>query len=338
MAESTIPWIEDLFLACEKPLLLMDAWGNVVRQNLASKSLPPPSSWIPKPAPPFKDSFLVDVGNATGPVKMLWIPIPVDAGEAEGDTALIGSAIPMEKTVQELEEADRRKNLFLSFVAHEMRTPISSVVSWSELLQSKMLKTDDEQTEAFQILVTESQRLAGLLTKILNFFRLESGRNQLDIRWVSMDQLLQKVVQDMDELAAEKGITVFVEDNTGDAKFQGDQGLLALALANLIENSILYSPKDSEVLLTATQAGAWFRISLHDVGCGIPAELIQQLMEPYHLPSQHLRRRTGIGLGIPTAAEVMRRHGGGIEIESSPKGTLVTVTLPSALASSSLGQ
>lgn len=228
---------------------------------------------------------------------------------------------------------DLQKNLFLSYVVHELRTPISALFSWSELLSNHMLEKPSEVAEAHQILFHESMRLSDSLTKLLHFFRLETGRTSLETMPCNLDDVLKKSTQHLQDLSEKHSISIFFEENSGPSTLvQADQTLLQVALVNLIENAILYSAASREVEIKQEQDAQFAYVEIRDEGIGFPLHLLDRILQAYHCAIPELTSRSGIGLGLPTAERIIQLHGGTLEVRrNQPQGTVVRISLPLAL-------
>lgn len=228
---------------------------------------------------------------------------------------------------------DLQKNLFLSYVVHELRTPISALFSWSELLSNHMLEKPSEVAEAHQILFHESMRLSDSLTKLLHFFRLETGRTSLETMSCNLDDILKKSTQHLQELSEKHSISIFFEENSDpNTLIQADPALLQVALVNLIENAILYSASSREVEIRQEQDARFAYVEIRDEGIGFPLHLLDRILQAYHCAIPELTSRSGIGLGLPTAERIIQLHGGTLEVRrNQPQGTVVRISLPLAL-------
>jgi signal transduction histidine kinase len=327
---NTQEWLDGLFLQDSAILLLLGPNGEIIRASDALARLYPslaPQISIPPHHPPLQPFSVRTVSTSRETQLLQFTPIPLDNLQ-RGATLLLGSQDSSATTHQDLVDLDTQKNQFLSFLAHEMRSPISSIFSWTELLQSGFLKTAEECTDAYQIIFAESQKLNGYLTKVLNFFRLESGDVPLEPRTFLLQDLLDFCIQSLADLASGKRVTIFIDDDLEKQPIQGDFNLLCIAFTSLLENAILSSPKGSEITLSADHSTHGALFCIQDQGSGIPQELIPVLLKPFHVPPKALRTRTGIGLGLPTANEIILRHGGSLRVEPSPPGTKVFISLP----------
>lgn len=247
---------------------------------------------------------------------MLFTPILTDTPE-QGCWLLIGT-----------QQVEQETNQFLSYAFHELRTPISALFSWSELLKNNMLQTPAEILEAHQILFGESYRLSEFLTKLLHFFRMESGRMLPVFQPIHISQLLQKVLAQAKALAEHHQVSLFLEAEEPQTGLQGDEQMLEIALGSLVENAILCSPKGGDVELRLEVEDRWFHIEIQDQGPGFPLELLEELLRPYHCAIPNLPHRFGIGIGLPMANKILQMHHAVLKFSRNAKaGTTVKISL-----------
>lgn len=243
-----------------------------------------------------------------------------------------GNSVWILSGCKESDPQDLQKNMFLSYVVHELRTPISALFSWSELLTKNMLDKPTEISEAHQILFNESMRLSEYLTKLLHFFRLETGRTVLDLKPCNLNDIMNQCLIQLRELGDHHQVSLFFEEATELQAFvKADAALLQVAVANILENAILYSGESKEVEIQQRVENGFGVLEIHDEGIGFPMELLSKILQAYHTAIPQLTTRNGIGLGLPTAERIIQLHRGTLEISPrTPKGTSVKVSLPLA--------
>ncbi len=232
--------------------------------------------------------------------------------------------------VTQAKEAERARDQFLYHVTHELRTPLTNIRAYAETLSQGVI--DDEQTvrECYNVIMGETQRLGRLVEDILNVSQLEVGSARLDVGEVHMDQLLRKVVQDMQANADAKNIDLLLNLPAKMPNVRGDKERLAVVLNNLIGNAIKYTPDGGRVDVRSTAENGRLMISVSDTGIGIdPADQEKIFEKFYRVDDKRVSAIPGTGLGLAIAKETIRLHGGSVGVDSTPgKGTKFSVVLP----------
>ncbi|MBF0170105.1 MAG: PAS domain S-box protein [Nitrospinae bacterium] len=251
------------------------------------------------------------------------------SGIARDVTARVEAEERLLKEKRRAEEANRLKDQFLSLVSHDLRSPLAGVIGFLRFLDEGVI---DPATEEGKDLIGRAlatlQRLSGMVERLLNVGRLQSGRIVLQARYFSLYTLLEKVFDDHRTVAESKGVR-FVNEIPVDATLYADPELLAQVFANLVTNAVKFCRKGDTVR-------AWFPsysehvVALSDTGPGIPARMIPNLFDSAAATStKGSAGETGFGLGLPLCAGLVRAHGGDIEARSDEgKGSDFFITLP----------
>jgi len=259
---------------------------------------------------------------------------------AHGDVMLRFWSIPSAKggeehvlfvqDVTQAKEAERARDVFLYHITHELRTPLTNIRAYAETLSHGVI--DDEQTirECYNVIMGETQRLGRLIEDILNVSQLEVGSARLDIGEVHVDQLVRKVVQDMQAEADAKHIDLLLNLPAKMPRVRGDKERLAVVLNNLIGNAIKYTPEAGRVDVRCAPEDGRLRIAVSDTGIGIdPADQEKIFEKFFRVDAKEVAALPGTGLGLAIVKETVRLHGGSVGVESTPgKGTTFTVVLP----------
>jgi signal transduction histidine kinase/CHASE2 domain-containing sensor protein len=226
-------------------------------------------------------------------------------------------------------ELDQIRMETLQLVSHELRTPLTSIQGLSDVL----LKFPVETLQAREMLATihaEAVRLSETINRYLDIARLESGAQALRITPVDVEQLIVGCVRLHIPLAAERGIRINQMLDPRMPPLAADAQLLAQALNNLLSNAIKYSPVNSEVSIETNSDGESLLINVRDQGPGIPQEECSQIFEKfYRLERDTVSGVVGTGLGLPLVKEIVEKHGGQVQVKSSPGlGATFTIHLP----------
>ncbi|MEO5681747.1 MAG: PAS domain-containing protein [Chitinophagaceae bacterium] len=236
--------------------------------------------------------------------------------------------------IQEMKEEEKRKDDFLKMVSHELKTPVTSIKGYVQLLLS-ILK---DETDAPAILAPVKSslvridiqivRLTRLITEMLDLSRIESGRLELQKKTFSLNELVSETIQDISHTNSTH--TIQLEEESY-CTVTGDRDRLGQVLINLINNAIKYSPESSVVeikIFKASENGA--AVSVKDFGIGIIKEHQANIFERfYRVSGKNEETFSGFGIGLFIANEIMQRHNGAITVESDKgKGSVFTLIMP----------
>jgi PAS domain S-box-containing protein len=228
--------------------------------------------------------------------------------------------------------ADARRRKYFATATHELRTPMASVLGFSELL----LKRDfDPATghELLEIIHRQANRLVDLINHMLDLARIEAGgTEELDIRPVAAPELIRQTIASLEGLGDTARIQVTLAPEL--APLLGDADKLQQALTNILSNSIKYSAPGSAILIDAYPAALGSRAALalrvRDHGIGMDAAQLARVFDAFYR-ADSVSNIPGTGLGMAIFKEIVDLHGGTVELQSTPgAGTTVTVVLPAA--------
>jgi len=224
----------------------------------------------------------------------------------------------------EIARGEKMKNEFISTVSHELRTPLTAITGWSET----MGQTSDPEIiqKGMQVISHEARRLSGIVEELLDFSRLQSG--QFELKTVQMDVLaeLEETVLLFRERASREDVTVDYIECIHLPPIIGDPDRLKQVFINVMDNAIKYSNPGSVLHVEARLIGSIIKIIISDNGIGIPADALPHVKERFFRANP---TKPGSGIGLALADEIVRRHGGTLDIRSEEGvGTTVTIRLP----------
>lgn len=226
----------------------------------------------------------------------------------------------------ELSLAENLKNDFISTVSHELRTPLTAIKGWGETAKMS-LGTDEELVErGLEVVLTEADRLSGLVEDLLDFSRMENGKMTMVTKPLNVTMLLSEAVDMYMELSRNQGIELTFTEPSEDLEIMGDTNRLKQVFINIIDNAVKYTESGGQVLVSQLREEACVRISVTDTGLGIPSQDIDRIKEKFYKASNSVR---GSGIGLALADEIIKQHGGLLFVESTEGvGTTVTIVLP----------
>ncbi|WCK55185.1 HAMP domain-containing sensor histidine kinase [Aneurinibacillus sp. Ricciae_BoGa-3] len=231
---------------------------------------------------------------------------------------------------EEISRHDKLKNEFISSISHELRTPLTSIKGWTVTLRTGPLDKQNEIREGLDIIETETDRLTGLVEELLDFSRLSAHRVNLSLVPFVLHGLLSDVARQMTPRAGRLGIslTLEIDESKENIELVADRDRLKQVLINLVDNALKWTERGGTIALGARRIDETVCISVQDTGCGIAPEEVLLVTEKFYKGSD-TGVKGGSGLGLAICEELVRLHGGRLEIESALQaGTTVTIYLP----------
>jgi len=247
----------------------------------------------------------------------------------QDDGVLIG-VVTILRDVTQQKEIDRMKTELVSMVAHELRSPLTSISGFSELLLDEDI-TREQSEEYARIILTEASRLSDLINKFLDISRIESGRIQPKKTDVDLNEILQMVVGNNSYIAGQKGIEVEVHESPNLPLVRADSGMMEQVFLNLFSNAVKYSTSGTRVDIVLKQTEQDVIVEVHDQGYGIPRESIPKIFDKFYrvTDDENVREVTGTGLGLSLVKQIIDMHSGHMEVDSEVgKGSVFIVVLP----------
>ena len=216
-------------------------------------------------------------------------------------------------TIARLEELDSLKNTFLAAVSHELRTPLAVVLGSALTLNERRAELDPADEQALLAALTQSShKLDELLTDLLDLDRLTRGRATLVRRRENVGELVRRVVAEVD--VDGRRPTVQAEDVTADV----DVSKIERIVSNLVTNAVRHTPTASAIAVRVQREDGNVRLDVEDSGPGVPAELREEIFEPFRRGSAEHTPGTGIGLSL--VRRFAELHGGQAWVEERPGG------------------
>jgi signal transduction histidine kinase len=229
-----------------------------------------------------------------------------------------------------LKQAYQVQKDFLANVAHELKTPLTSIEGFSEALIENVASSEESRKKSLRIINQEAKRLSKLVKDILLASTLEAGKLKLELTEVDMGSFLRKLGEKYKSMAREKNISFKVtEKGTGSILTDGDR--LEQVLTNLLDNAFKHTQVGQSIELKSFKEKGKIVIQLSDSGPGIPPEDLPRIFDRFYLVEKSRSRQAGgTGLGLAISKEIVEALGGKIEVASQlGRGTTFTITLPS---------
>lgn len=224
----------------------------------------------------------------------------------------------VQEKIAALEEDVQKREDFMGAFTHELKTPMTSIIGYADVLRS--LQTDpDEQREAAGAIYHESRRLEALSQKLLALLAL--GEETLELTDVDLASLWPRLREACPQAT--------LQIPEGSWIVRGDADLLLDLLCNLVQNAVKAGAPGSPIAVHCREDGAQVLLAVEDHGCGIPAEEIARVTEPFYMVDKsRARKQGGSGLGLALCKRIAAAHGSALDIQSAPgQGTTVRVIL-----------
>jgi len=224
-----------------------------------------------------------------------------------------------------------RRSQFVSSVTHELKTPLTNIRMYIEMLEQGIASSPEREQDYFRILGSESSRLSRLINNVLEYSKLEKKNRQIELSEGTFDDVISEVNTIMSEKLRQEGFVLYVE-NTASISFMYDREVMIQVLINLIENSMKFGKNNSEknILLLLAPEGGNMKISLSDTGPGIPKNSLKKVFDDFFRVDNELTRTTGgTGIGLALVDKFVRAMGGRVAaINNDGLGCTISIYLP----------
>ncbi|MFH1681908.1 MAG: HAMP domain-containing sensor histidine kinase [Candidatus Eisenbacteria bacterium] len=240
----------------------------------------------------------------------------------------------LEKTLAELRRVSTLKDNLLSTVSHELKNPLASIHSVSQILMNYGDKDAESRTRFYQLIYDETKRLSNLVSNLLDLAKIESGKLVWDISPQNPEEVIRSAMAVSGILAQERKIILRDEIASGLPTLLVDRDRIIQVVTNLVGNAIKFTPEGGTITVSARpakdQGKKIVRFSIHDTGPGVAADQRERIFEWFHqAPPADGRKVQGTGLGLAISREIVDPFGGRLWVESKPKhGSEFIFTIP----------
>jgi two-component system phosphate regulon sensor histidine kinase PhoR len=236
----------------------------------------------------------------------------------------LGFAIRRERNANEL------KSEFISNVSHELKTPLSIISMFGEMLANGRTKGPEQATEYAQVIWRESVRLGRLIDNVLDFAKMERGKEVYEFAEADAGEVVERAVDLVGRRAANAEMTIEVDIADELPPVQLDANAFTLAVMNLIDNAIKYAAAGKKVAVKLSKQGERIVLVVRDFGPGIAPEEQEQIFERfYRARAVRLKPIRGSGIGLALVRHIARAHDGDVSVTSIPgKGATFQLWLP----------
>ncbi|HEX6210410.1 MAG TPA: ATP-binding protein, partial [Methylomirabilota bacterium] len=228
------------------------------------------------------------------------------------------------------EEASRLKDEFVATVSHELRTPLNAILGWSRLLQQAHCD-QAVVARALEAIERNASAQAQLVEDLLDIARITSGKLRLEVRPVTLGEVVEAAVETVRPSAAAKSIHIELDQAPGPILVSGDPDRLQQVVWNLLTNAVKFTSMGGRVQVQLRHAESHVLLSVCDTGIGIGPDLLPHVFERFRqAETGSARRHSGLGLGLALVRQLVELHGGTVSAESPGRGrgAIFTIALP----------
>lgn len=227
----------------------------------------------------------------------------------------------------ELKHAESMKNDFISSVSHELRTPLTAIRGWGETAKMSLGYDDELVGKGLDVVLSESERLSGLVEELLDFSRMQNGRLKVEMNPIKVSDILSDAVDMYVELARQqRKELLYMPLKVEEPFILGDVNRLKQVFINVIDNAVKYTEDGGQIIVQMQLDEGCVTVKVRDTGVGIPAQDIDRVKEKFFKSNKVVR---GSGIGLAVADEIMKQHNGLLFLASTEGvGTTVTIVLP----------
>jgi signal transduction histidine kinase len=238
--------------------------------------------------------------------------------------------VALEKSNQQLEDDDRRKNELIAMISHELRNPIAPIAN-SLVILDRAEPGSAHAKRALAVIGRQVKQLTRLIEDLLDITRIARDKIQLDRQRLNLSELVARTAEDMRSVFEQNGVGLEASIRSPEIVVHGDKGRLAQVLGNLLQNAAKFTPRGGNVQIAVeTETGAAI-VKFTDTGIGIQAGMLALVFEPFAQDEGGLgRTKGGLGLGLALVKGLVELHGGEVTAQSEGpgKGSQFVIRLP----------
>jgi signal transduction histidine kinase len=226
-----------------------------------------------------------------------------------------------------------RRSRFAASVSHELKTPLTSIRMYAEMLRDGLVPSEEKRSEYYRTITDESERLSRLIDNVLDFSRLERGEYRPDIRAADLRPVLREAVDKLEPHLTRHGFRVRFDEGDDVPQVAFDPDAVTQIVFNRVDNSVKYAAdaNDREIVISCAGDERGAEISVRDFGPGVPDHALASIFEPFHrhAAAEPGRATRGTGIGLALVKELAESLHGSASAENAEAGGLkVTVRLP----------
>lgn len=269
---------------------------------------------------------LESAAGAVNPAQLSSIALNIDGART---VAVVVADLTHERIERGLRESNRLKDEFLATLSHELRTPLNVILGWTRMLLHDQV-AERARRHALELIDRNAQAQAQLVNDLVDMSRLTTGKLQVELEPLPVIPVLEAALESVRPAAAAKDLEIQTEWRVQDASVMADATRLQQILWNLFSNAIKFTPSGGRISVMAEARGRHIRIEVADSGIGIDPAFLPHVFDRFRqADSATTRRFGGLGLGLAIVHDLVRLHGGDVEVRSpgAGQGATFAVTL-----------
>lgn len=256
------------------------------------------------------------------------IMVSLSVSPVKNSKGVVIGASKIARDISKQKELERQKDEFLGIASHELKTPVTSIKSFAQVLRLRFSREGNQKAaDLLGKLDTQVDKLTNLIGDLLDVTKIESGKMLFNEDVFPFDELVDEVVEELQRITEKH---VLIQKGKTNKKVKGDRERIGQVLTNFITNAIKYSPTTQEIIIQSSIDEKNVKVSVQDFGVGIAKEKQEQVFERFFRVSGPGKDTyPGLGLGLYISSEIIKRSGGKIWVESSKdNGSTFIFTLP----------
>lgn len=256
--------------------------------------------------------------------------IGINAGSTIERIKLQEQLIRKKIEIEKLEELNQHKSLFVSNVSHELKTPLTAIKIFAEMLLGNERGLSNKSKGHLEIIEGETDRLTRLINNVLDFSKIEKGVKNYSFRKIYFNKIVKGVIELMKYTLKMKEFNLITNFDDFNDLICGDADAITEAIENIISNAIRFSIAKNEVVVSTFSKDCFACVEVEDSGIGINKSEIDKIFDPFfRAENARSKKIEGTGLGLPIVKHIVEEHNGKIEIKSTPGlGSTFTLCFP----------
>lgn len=236
----------------------------------------------------------------------------------------------LEKRQMEAKLAEKRKDELVMYLAHDIRTPLTSVIGYLNLLHEAWDMPEEQKEKYVEITLEKAYRLEMLVNEFFEITRYNMQQSSLENEEIDLSYMMMQMADEFYPILSENGNRIELQIPE-ELRLRGDAAKLARVFQNILKNAASYSSPKTVITVRAEQSEDWIRIFFENSGKTIPEQKLSAIFDRfYRLDDSRATKTGGAGLGLAIAKEIVKLHGGSISADSRDGKTVFTVELPAA--------
>src|SRR5688572_8820412 len=265
------------------------------------------------------ESYRADIqlrteAGAWSPAQLSSIALTIDGVRT---VAVVVTDLTHERIERGLRESNRLKDEFLATLSHELRTPLNVVLGWTRMLLNDHL-SEKARKHALELIDRNAQAQAQLVNDLVDMSRMTTGKLQVQLEPLPLVPMLEAAIESVRPGARAKNLSIQTSWHVRDANVLADATRLQQILWNLLSNAIKFTPEGGRISVTAARTDTRIRLEVSDTGIGINPAFLPHVFDRFRqADSATTRRYGGLGLGLAIVHDLVRLHGGEVEVRSA---------------------